>query len=58
MKKKYMPAELEFVLFGSLDVIATSGGTVQPPEQENPDEENKTGSGVGNDYNQDGWMGI
>lgn len=58
MKKKYTPAELEFILFGSLDVIATSG-TVQPPNPEAPDEEeNKTGSGVGNDYNQDGWMGI
>ena len=49
MKEKYIPADLEIILFGICDVITTSGPL--------PDIEDDTmgGSGIGGGYNPDGW---
>ena len=49
MKEKYIPADLEIILFGICDVITASGPF--------PDIEDETtgGSGIGGGYNPDGW---
>lgn len=46
MKEKYIPAELEVILFDMHDVITASG---QRPEQ------NQGGTGIGGGYNPGGW---
>lgn len=50
MKEKYIPAELEIILFGLCDVITLSG--TFPPDIEEDDE---AGNGIGGGYNPDGW---
>ena len=51
MKKKYLPAELEIILFNQ-DVITTS----IPEDPEDPaNPENGGGSGIGGGYNPGGW---
>lgn len=50
MKEKYIPAELEIILFGLCDVITLSAPVI--PDDE---EENNGGSGIGGGYNPGGW---
>ena len=53
MKKKYLPAELEIILFNQ-DVITTSlGGGNEPGIDDGT--ENNGGSGIGGGYNPGGW---
>ena len=50
MKEKYIPAELEIILFGLCDVITLSAPALPDIEDETSD-----GNGIGGGYNPGGW---
>ena len=50
MKEKYIPADIEIILFGNNDVITMSGTTPGVGE-----DGTSNGSGIGGGYNPDGW---
>ena len=51
MKEKYIPAELDVILFELCDVITLSGNPVPPDEEDDM----TGGNGIGGGYNPGGW---
>ena len=51
MKKKYIPAELDIIVFGRCDIITMSNNTTPPAGGDNA----SGGTGIGGGYNPGGW---
>ena len=50
MKEKYIPADIEIILFGISDVI-----TLSAPDFPDIEDDTTGGNGIGGGYNPDGW---
>ena len=51
MKEKYIPAELDIIVFGRCDIITMSNNTTPPAGGDNA----SGGTGIGGGYNPGGW---